>query len=73
MTVESLLVALCTYNERENIEALLPEIWRVVPHAHVLVVDDNATNRHILEEIVNNWGMRPTSAAGVRASRSHRS
>jgi dolichol-phosphate mannosyltransferase len=42
MTVESLLVALCTYNERENIEALLPEIWRVVPHAHVLVVDDNS-------------------------------
>ena len=42
MTVDSLLVALCTYNERENIEALLPEIWRVAPQAHILVVDDNS-------------------------------
>ncbi|MFN7804443.1 MAG: polyprenol monophosphomannose synthase [Planctomycetaceae bacterium] len=42
MTVESLLVVLCTYNERENIESLLPEIWRVVPQAHILVVDDNS-------------------------------
>jgi signal transduction histidine kinase/DNA-binding response OmpR family regulator len=27
----------------------------------VLIIDDNATNRRILEEIVTHWGMRPTS------------
>lgn len=28
-----------------------------------LIVDDNATNRHLLEEILRNWGMRPSSVA----------
>jgi dolichol-phosphate mannosyltransferase len=35
-----LLVTLCTYNERENIARLVPEIHRHVPDADVLVVDD---------------------------------
>jgi PAS domain S-box-containing protein len=33
----------------------------------VLVVDDNATNRRILEEMLKNWRMRPTLADGGEA------
>ena len=34
----------------------------------VLVVDDNATNRQILDELLTHWGMRPTAVDGGRAA-----
>ncbi len=34
----------------------------------VLVVDDNATNRLILDEILSNWGMKPTCVDGGPAA-----
>ena len=37
-----LLVSLATYNEAGNIAALIAEIHSVVPHADVLVIDDNS-------------------------------
>ena len=40
-----------------------PAVIRDTP---VLIVDDNATNRRILREMLSNWGMRPTTAESVR-------
>src|SRR5262245_43779634 len=37
-----LLVFTATYNERENVEALLHGIWSVLPEAQVLIVDDSS-------------------------------
>jgi signal transduction histidine kinase/CheY-like chemotaxis protein/tetratricopeptide (TPR) repeat protein/tRNA A-37 threonylcarbamoyl transferase component Bud32 len=36
-----------------------PEVLKDLP---VLIVDDNATNRRILKEVVHGWGMMPTLA-----------
>ena len=33
-------------------------------HLPVLIVDDNATNRRILEEVLSNWQMKPVAVAG---------
>ena len=37
-----LLVSIATYNERENLPKLIEEIHQDLPHADVLVVDDNS-------------------------------
>jgi dolichol-phosphate mannosyltransferase len=37
-----LLVTVATYNEAGNLSQLLPEVLAIVPHAHVLVIDDNS-------------------------------
>lgn len=42
MTERSTLIVVPTYNERENIENILAAIHAVVPHVHVLVVDDGS-------------------------------
>lgn len=43
-----------------DVNQLEPQTLRDLP---VLVVDDNATSRRILQEILSSWHMRPTAAA----------
>jgi len=45
---------------------LLP--WRTLAHLPVLIVDDNATNRRILEEVFANWHMRGVAVDGGRSA-----
>ncbi|MGH7199372.1 MAG: polyprenol monophosphomannose synthase [Planctomycetaceae bacterium] len=42
MPAPRLLITLCTYNERENIERLVPEIHQFAPQADVLIIDDDS-------------------------------
>ena len=37
-----ILVSLATYNERDNLAPLIPEIHRMLPAAEVVVIDDNS-------------------------------
>jgi PAS domain S-box-containing protein len=41
---------------------------RTLTDLPVLIVDDNATNRHILEEVFTNWHMRPVAVASGAAA-----
>lgn len=39
---QSTLIIIPTYNEKENIELLVPAIKRVLPTVHILIVDDSS-------------------------------
>src|SRR5262245_51923624 len=41
-TAGTVLIAIPTYNERENIGALLPTLLRLYPDVHIVVIDDNS-------------------------------
>jgi CheY-like chemotaxis protein len=49
----------------ERPQVRLPALLRDLP---VLVVDDNATNRHILAEWLRGWGMRPAEVGDAAAA-----
>ena len=42
MPHDNVLIIIPTYNERENIGLIIPEIKALLPDAHILVVDDNS-------------------------------
>lgn len=49
---ESLLILVCTFNERGNLPSLFERIYQVVPSAKILVVDDNSpdgTSQWVIE------------------------
>ena len=45
-----------------------PARWRTLTDLPVLIVDDNATNRLILEEVFTNWHMRPVAVESGAAA-----
>lgn len=48
------LVLLPTYNERENVQTIIPEILAALPGSHVLVIDDNSPDgtAKVIEEMM---------------------
>ena len=45
-----------------------PARWRTLANLPVLIVDDNATNRRILEEVFTNWHMCPVAVEGAASA-----
>jgi len=42
MSYQNVLIILPTYNEKENIGLIIPEIRKYLPDTHILVIDDNS-------------------------------
>jgi len=54
--------------QKEPVDLLFPEALVDLSNLPVLVVDDNETNRHILEEMLNNWRMKPMAVDSGRTA-----
>lgn len=67
ISVESRLGQGSTFHFTAGFEVQEPRMekplarWRTLTDLPVLIVDDNATNRRILEEVLTNWHMRPVA------------
>src|SRR5712691_962619 len=56
------------FGVRPDARAQPSPAWDRLHTLPVLIVDDNATNRRILEEQLTSWGMRPTMVDGGQAA-----
>jgi|GEM_PF-476894 len=56
-TMEKDIIIIPTYNERDNIHALIKEIFRVVPRVSIMVVDDNSPDgtAEIVRELMRSF------------------
>lgn len=45
METERTLIVVPTYNEKENVGAIIPELFKVAPAADVMVIDDNSPDK----------------------------
>jgi signal transduction histidine kinase/ligand-binding sensor domain-containing protein/DNA-binding response OmpR family regulator len=54
--------------QQEPLSKAVPLDLHLLHELPVLIVDDNATNRRMLAEMVGRWGMKPTEAAGGPAA-----
>lgn len=50
------LIIIPTYNERDNIQNLLIEIYKNLPETHILIVDDNSPDKtyDLVQELIDN-------------------
>jgi len=51
-----------------ELAGVAPDAAGSLPGTRVLVVDDNATNRRILEELLHSWSLQPTLVADAQSA-----
>lgn len=58
MKSEKSIILIPTLNERENLEKLIPEIFKLMPEISILIVDDNSKDgtRELLDKLKENYG-----------------
>lgn len=54
------------FSTENDVKFTAPAVEGVIIDVPVLIVDDNATNRRILLDVLNNWTMKPVAAASAR-------
>src|SRR5881394_3864370 len=70
METDRTLIVVPTYNERENVEALITQLLQVAPDADVLLVDDNSpdgTASHAQGKFSGNTRVSVLTRTGARS------